>query len=117
MYRVLIACYDSVMTTLVSDRPKRRVYLGNLFRFRAMYAALFLGILLALLLSWAGAIGAGVGFFGGYALIMWYYVGIQMVCHNCATKLRAVRTRGNQMVCHKCGMPTDHALALQGHMR
>lgn len=106
------------MTTLAADnRPKRRLYIGNLFRFRSMYQAMFIGILLAFALCWAGSVGIAIGFFGGYALMMWYWIHTQMVCENCRARLRAVRTQGKQTICQKCGVETHYAVDFREQMR
>lgn len=92
------------------NADKRRIYPGNLVRVRAMQPSLMLGVFGAMGMFWAGGVGMFIGFALGFGLGIYHYIGIQMVCRACASRLHAVRTQGEVLRCHRCGSPTDKAV-------
>lgn len=96
-------------TSPLETKPKKKIYWGNLLRFRTWWFSLassFVIVFLANLINLPSSSWTAI-FFLSFVGISWYWMHQQMSCNECGTILRVTRISGAQKVCHKCGAHTD----------
>lgn len=94
----------------IRDRP---IYWENLMRIRfwqfTFFGSLILSILPSLLIP-----PAFVVLFPVLLLLLgWFWLRVQMSCHQCKRILAVTRLAGEMEVCSKCQYPTDKGLRMQ----
>lgn len=97
---------------VVEEKPKRKLYWGNLFRIRVWWFSLVGPLVICIALSLIGVPSSATAvLYVPMALgIAWFWLTQQMACSHCGTILRVTRLTGGQEVCQKCGLETDKSL-------
>ncbi|WIE81298.1 DUF2510 domain-containing protein [Curtobacterium sp. MCSS17_016] len=92
-----------------STAKVQRYYLSNLLRWRywqfTVLGSLVIGVVLTVIFAPLGYL-----FFVVLPLLAWFWLRVQMVCHNCRRRLAVTKIDGQLEQCSNCYHPTDNAL-------